>query len=486
MQLKKVTLNNFRCFEHLEVPLHPRLTVLVAENGGGKTSILDAIAIGLSPVFKYLSSVDQRLAGPGIKDADFRLTSDPAYGRRSEPDLFSFADNASLPEPKRPSADRILSSEFSQVIMEAVDGPKWDNWRPSSEGKQPDTKVGQSDLMAYASNLLQSFKESRKLFPVFAYYGARRGWLVIPERLRESKVNYEHPLSALIGSLDSLSDFAEMLKWFDVMEASELRANREKQGEDYEASPSLSAIRSAVTALLGGEFVNPRFNKRHKFVVQSRNGPCELQVTQLSQGYQSMLALGMDFARRLALANGHLDGESPESNWSVAIRNIQNLRPEEIRDLPERGPAWAPAIMLVDEIDLHLHPSWQQRVLQDLMRAFPATQFIVTSHSPQVLSTVPQECIVIVKDGNIHSAPPGTDGATVQRILESVFGVHRRANTRMTEILDEYLRFVDNREWDSEKALMLRAELDKWSGGQEPRLLEADLQIENLKWESGR
>ena len=72
MHLKKVTLKNFRCFEDFEIPLHPRLTVLVAENGGGKTSILDAIAIGLSPILRYLSSADQRLTGPGIKDNDFR------------------------------------------------------------------------------------------------------------------------------------------------------------------------------------------------------------------------------------------------------------------------------------------------------------------------------------------------------------------------------------------------------------------------------
>lgn len=74
--------NNFRCFEHLEIDLHPRLTVLVAENGGGKTAILDCIAIGLSPVLRYLSSAIQRLSGPGIEDTDFRLmTVEGAKGR---------------------------------------------------------------------------------------------------------------------------------------------------------------------------------------------------------------------------------------------------------------------------------------------------------------------------------------------------------------------------------------------------------------------
>lgn len=75
MRLKKVTLKNFRCFENLELDLHPRLTVIVGKNGGGKTAILDGLALGLSPVLRYLSSANQRLTGVGIKDTDFRIES---------------------------------------------------------------------------------------------------------------------------------------------------------------------------------------------------------------------------------------------------------------------------------------------------------------------------------------------------------------------------------------------------------------------------
>ena len=81
MLLKKIILNHFRCFERLEVDLHPRLTVFVAENGGGKTAVLDGIAIGLSPILRLLSSANQRLSGPGIDDTDFHLESWEAENR---------------------------------------------------------------------------------------------------------------------------------------------------------------------------------------------------------------------------------------------------------------------------------------------------------------------------------------------------------------------------------------------------------------------
>lgn len=204
MHLRSITLKNFRCFTTLSLDLHPRLTVLVAENGGGKTAILDGIAIGLSPMLRYLSSANQRLSGPGIKDTDYRLEQWETRG-----------------------GERWGASDYVQVVMTTTDDLSWDNWRASSPGKQPSNRIGQTHLKSYAANLLDSLKTSAPgLLPVFAYYGARRGWIVVPERLRESKVDYSHPTAALEGALDSLSDFKEMLKWFDQEEATELRVNK--------------------------------------------------------------------------------------------------------------------------------------------------------------------------------------------------------------------------------------------------------------------
>ena len=253
------------------------------------------------------------------------------------------------------------------------------------KGKQPETKIGQGALTPYTANVLESLKTAKpQLLPVFAYYGARRGWIIIPERLRETKVDYSQPTSALVGALESLSDFKEMLKWFDRQEIAELRANKHGSGEDWIESPLLYEVREALNVILGGAYKYPRFDKNHKFVIEKVDGGEVLQVSQLSQGYQSMLALGMDFARRLALANLHLVADEENFHWAE-LHGVywERWKRANDEDFPGYGPRLAPAVMLVDEIDLHLHPSWQQRVLDDLMRAFPGTQFIVTSHSPQ-------------------------------------------------------------------------------------------------------
>jgi predicted ATP-binding protein involved in virulence len=442
MHLKNVTLRNFRCFEKLALDLHPRLTVLVAENGGGKTAILDGIAIGLSPVLRYLSSANQRLSGPGIEDTDFHLmTVVGGKGKKRE-----------------------TTSDYAQVVIETTNGLVWDNWRAASKGKHPEAKVGQSSIATYASAILDSLTTAEpKLLPVFAYYGARRGWIVIPERLRGSKVDYDQPTAALFGALDDLTDFKELVNWFYLEDAAEARANR-GEPEDYEEFSSLAAVRNAISAILGGTYTNPHFSKQHKFVIESQIGPGVLQISQLSQGYQSMLALGMDFARRLALANDHMNHDIKpileEENYWVHDEAV------------EHSQAWAspslfaPAIMLVDEIDLHLHPSWQQRVLGDLMRAFPRTQFIVTTHSPQVLTTLRKENIRILacdEDGHWTASEPSISPLAHESgdALAMIMGTHPRPE--ISDIMPDlyaYEHLARAGRAESEEARQIKARLD--------------------------
>lgn len=469
MRLKRITLNNFRRFESLVVDLHPRLTVFVGENGAGKTAILDGIAASLLPVLRHLSSPNQRLPSPGsgIKDTDFRIESwAPRNGKA-----------------------RYGVTEYSQVIAETTSGLKWDYWRPSSGGNGPDEKIGETSLSNYLTSVMESLKtDTPELLPVFAYYGAQRGRIDVPGRIRISKENYEHPTSALLQSLDSVTNFREMLQWFDVEESNELRANKGVAPEDYLESSTLIAVRGAIESLMGGAFRNPHFNKEHKFVLEPVTGGPPLQVSQLSQGYQSMLALGMDFARRLALANSHLSYDDA-SSVEIPLQILEELdsisSPTE--NLPTSAMMVAPAVVLIDEVDVHLHPSWQQRVITDLMKTFPSTQFIVTTHSPQILTTVPSECIRIVQNGELFSAPPGSEGAEPSRMLRQVLGLAdvRPLSNPATKELLEYLALVDENKWGSERAIALRKILDERYQGNEPELLEADLIIDNKKWELG-
>ena len=400
MYLKRITLKNFRCFESIDIDLHPQLTVLVGVNGAGKTAILDGIAAGLSPVLRYLSSANQRLsaAGAGIRDTDFRL----------------------VPSGKKSGRERWGASDYAQIVIETTDGLRWDEWRASAkkQGVTPPEKVGHKSLASRLSEIQESFKsEARELLPVFAYYGAQRGRIEEPRRLRENKNNYDHPTSAWIDALNHLTDFRQMLAWFDGEEVAELRRNKGLDPEQWTTSIALDAVREAIRLLLSEEFGNPYFNDQHRFVVESNADGRPFRVKQLSQGYQSMLALAMDFARRLAIGNDHLDLIENDKAVEGLLERLNALGRSV--DGIDTGVAtkFVPAVMLVDEIDLHLHPSWQQRVLADLMRAFPGTQFIVTTHSPQVATTVPAESIRILTDDGVHAAYPGKITALTNGVL---------------------------------------------------------------------
>ena len=449
MRLKSVTLNNFRCFESLTLELDPRLTVIVGENGAGKTALLDGIASGLTPVLTYLSSADQRLAGRGIKDSDFRLQGLPGQRGKMQ---WSAAD-------------------YAQIMTTTEGGLRWDYWRPSASGKgrKPAQTWGETALKEHLNAITDSYKtENPALTPVFTYYGASRGHIEVPERMRPAKNNYEHPTSALVDCFNPRSDFREMLAWFDQEESSELRANKGVTGEDYTPFSSLEAVRATVVSLLGGAFRNPQFNARHKFVLERASDGAELLVSQLSQGYQSMLAMAIDFARRLAIANRHVEYTNTHALQQALLEvisapDVQDLEKEEA--FQHALSMSMPAIMLVDEIDLHLHPTWQQRVLDDLMRTFPRTQFIVTTHSPQVLTSVRREKIRILElhEGSLRVRMPDFSPLAHESgdALAKIMGTHREPQLPLQEDIRHYEQLVREGEEHTPTAQDLRTRLQQ-------------------------
>ena len=181
-----------------------------------------------------------------------------------------------------------------------------------------------------------------------------------------------------------------------------------------------------------------------------------LSLNQLSDGYRIVLAVAGDLARRMAHGNPHLT-----------------------------DPLVSEAIVLIDEMELHLHPSWQQRILSDLTRTFPNAQFIVSTHSPQVLTTVHPEQIVTLsrENGRIVAgrAPEPTYGAESGDVLNVVMGVGERPRgNEFVNILEIYMRLVSDGEGESPQALSLRRKLESLS----PRdyaLDRADVEIRRRK-----
>ena len=409
MKLKHVEIENYRAIETLDLPLDPDLTVLHGDNGHGKTSVLSAIAAGLGSIPMLLPEV----SGIGFRKTDRR-------GQR----------------PLR-------------VALHTLDGIEWERrmagQRILTRHRLLREVTRRRSLREVLNAIVAADREGVKPIdlPIVAFYDTDRAVFDAPHRRRDFKTEFPR-YAALEGALTPRANFKEFFKWFYAMENEEVREQKERRDWYYHLK-ELSAIRKAIKRMVRG-VSDPRIKLRPlRFVVSMESGAGkkeELALDQLSGGYRIMLALAADLARRMAQGNPHLD-----------------------------DPLQSEAIVLIDEVDLHLHPKWQQHVLTDLTRTFPNTQFIVSTHSPQVLTTVHPRNIVWLyhDDGRIvagqSDAPTyATYGAEAGSVLEAIMGVRERpADNDFTETLKEYMELVGDDKGESEKGRALRHKLEELS-----------------------
>ena len=341
-------------------------------------------------------------------------------------------------------------AEHSRVSLTAIDGAFWKH----QSGREDDQMKEQRQI-AMAHFWESQITDKVVDLPIAAFYGTDRlvsGLSKVPD---DPKMRFPR-LASRKGALSARTDFGRLLTWFYFKEVEELKVQRERRDFDYQ-SKDLATVRQAITSMLP-EVSDPRTESNPlRFVVsrKSEERVEKLSLDQLSGGYRIVLALAADIAARMVTGNPHRD-----------------------------NPLESKAIVLIDEVELHLHPSWQQRVLIDLARTFPNTQFIVSTHSPQVLTTVePQRIVELAREGDriVAGAPAGaTYGAEAGDVLSVVMGVKERPENKFTKALEQYRRLVSEGEGESEEALALRRKLEKLS----PRdyaLNRADLEIRQRK-----
>lgn len=241
---------------------------------------------------------------------------------------------------------------------------------------------------------------------LFVFYDASRNVTTAPDAFslpENGGAPHPHPEiydSLAVGQLK----FRSLFQWFKVREDVENELKVSKQDLSLE-DPQLAAVRRAVTGMLP-EFSGLRIQRDPLHMV-IRKGSTLLVLDQLSDGERLLLALTADLARRLAITHAN-------------------------RGNPLEGEA----VVLIDEIEQHLHAAWQRRVLADLRRTFPNCQFIVTTHSPQVLSEVPNEAVTLVQDFQFFRPAAPTEGRDSSSILWEVLGVPARPQAVVHEIED--------------------------------------------------
>ena len=178
-----------------------------------------------------------------------------------------------------------------------------------------------------------------------------------------------------------------------------MRAQRELSEELPRAASALGAVEDTVKRLLPG-YQRLRVDGGDGSDLLIDRGDKTLSVRQLSHGERGILALVLDVTRRLSQANPHMGDPAAE----------------------------AQAVVLIDELELHLHPQWQRRIVRNLRSAFPRCQFIATTHSPQVIGEVEPDRIHVIADGEVYS-PTHSFGVDSSRVLEELMDAPPRAES---------------------------------------------------------
>ena len=284
-------------------------------------------------------------------------------------------------------------------------------------------------------------EDERSNLPLAVYYPVNRAVLDIPLRIRtrhrfDRLAAYDQALSGSSGS------FRVFFEWFRQREdlENEYRVERPRFRD-----PQLQAVRTAIESLLPG-FRNLKVRRAPLRMVVEKNRE-ELIVNQLSDGEKCALAMVGDLARRMAIANPHL-----------------------------RNPLGAEAVVLIDEVDLHLHPAWQRTIASTLERTFPKCQFLLSTHSPAILSHLDRDSIWMLERtgrGVEAKRPSHAYGQTVDRVLEDVMDV----SARPREVGDELSRlFLAIEQGKLPEAGSILRKL-KGEIGDDPDLVKADVLI---------
>lgn len=311
----------------LEIEFQPdkNVVVLLGNNGYGKTTVLDALATLMAPFSTQF---------PGIQD--FQLS-----------DIDVHIDN----EGRR--SDYLAVSSILENDGQIAHSARY------RKGMKNPPKSNYDELKRMASEMKDAILngyEGVKL-PVFAYYGTGRGQFKVPERKRGFQQVFER-WDCYKSAINPETDFKRFFGWFDLMEDEERRMREKLRDFDYQ-SPVLQSVRKALSEFVP-ELSNPRIETRPlRFVMdrKDKNGHChELRIEQLSEGYKIVIAMVADLAARMAEANPDME-----------------------------NPLEGPGIVLVDEIDLHLHPQWQRIIITQLASVFKNVQFVVTTHSPIIV-----------------------------------------------------------------------------------------------------
>lgn len=388
MEIKSFRLKAVGRFSVLEAELAPtaevnsNVTVFIGNNGAGKTSVLKALATSLSWFVARLRS--EKGYGSPIPEVVI-LNGQPS----AMIDLAVLDERGQSANPEADVEDHLYQWSLART----------------ARGKKGSgsSSLGDVTRLAEVYRSLISRNDKASL-PLIAFYPVERVVLDVPLKIKE-----RHSFLQLDGYDNALNqgvDFRRFFEWFREREDAENESGLAQDVLDKVLNTlgnnpviwqklnslmassrdrQLTAVRTAITNFMPG-FSKLRVRRKPRLHMSIDKDGQTLNVLQLSQGEKSLMALVGDIARRLAMMNPGLE-----------------------------NPLHGDGVVLIDEVDMHLHPTWQRSIIERLTATFPNCQFILTTHSPLVISDCKDVLVYALDNGEITQVPSqyGQDANTV-------------------------------------------------------------------------
>jgi predicted ATP-binding protein involved in virulence len=384
MKITRLSLDNVRAFQDAEFAFNPGFNLIIGINGAGKSTALDAIRFCGSHLLSTVQKMPFKPFGLGVDDIHGKAPFAEAALH------LSFGDEADAFVRLRQWREQVAAETAENV--ERLRREILETTRPRDRVRNQLRELQETlspidPVYFYPSrNDLKARANSEPSAPLMIHYSTARSIMnEQAERKSAAGTRQLAYVNALQSNALSLRQFAD---W--------MRAQIGLAPERPASQHLVEGINTALDRFLPG-YSNLRPSDESASRVEIDIKGTTLDVRQLSDGERSVLALVLDISKRLAQANPQL--EDPLVSGE--------------------------AVILIDEIDLHLHPQWQRKIVGNLERTFPNCQLIATTHSPQVIGEVAHDKIQMIKDGRIYS-PPRSFGIDSSRVLEEVMNTDSR------------------------------------------------------------
>ena len=402
-RLHEIRVDDYRCFEELTLPLEEDTTVLFAENGGGKTALLTALAMGLA-VFQRGSPKTLKLGA----QRDLRMRTLDEKGRREPAGPCKLTWTAAVGETK--------SVAWSTTIRPAS-GRTTNQHRPIFEA-------------------LERVRVPGDRWPLFAWYGVDRLGRSRPARRKGERARDRW--EAYASALDPHLDDGPLLQWLQDEMLGDVARRQQEEPERFFHTAVMEATARATPGVTKAWY-DPVAQAP---MVRFQTGHVT-PWSELSDGYHMFIALVADIARRAVMLN-EVDG--PEA------------------------PARVEGVVLIDELDLHLHPRWQRVALPRLRSAFPRLQLVVTTHSPQLLSSAANRHIRRLVGGRLQEDRVLVEGRDTNAILREYMHTEDRGAEGIHAL--QTLHDLIDRDRREEAVQVYEELLARW-GDLDPALIRA-------------